>query len=150
MKWLLITILTALLAAAVPAQSKLVPNKISLKSGKTFNLNLPADLEIIPALEGLKRVRFFARSPDGRIFVTDMYNLTDNKRGTVYILDGWNAETGRFARAIPYMTNLRNPNSVQFYRDGQGQDWLYLAETDKLTRRKFTPGETKPTDNAPQ
>src|SRR6185369_11653696 len=106
MKWLLITILTALLAAAVPAQIKLVPNKITLKSGKTFNLNLPADLEIVPALEGLKRVRFFAKAPDGRIFVTDMFNLTDNKRGTVYILDRWNAKAGRFTKAIPYMTNL--------------------------------------------
>ena len=48
------------------------------------------------------------------------------------------------------MTNLRNPNSVQFYRDGDGQDWFYLAETRQLTRRKFTPGETKPTDTRPQ
>jgi hypothetical protein len=61
MKWLLITILTALLAVAVTAQIKLVPNKITLKTGKTFNLNLPADLEIVPALEGLKRVRFFCK-----------------------------------------------------------------------------------------
>ena len=43
------------------AQVKLVPYKINLKNGKTFNLNLPADYEIIPAAEGLKRVRFFAQ-----------------------------------------------------------------------------------------
>ena len=122
------------------AQPKLVPNKVVLKDGKTFNLNLAEGFEIIPALEGLKRVRFFAKSPDGRIFVTDMFNLTDNKKGAVYILDGWNAETGKFTRAVPYMTNLHNPNSVQFYLDADGQDWLYLAETDKLTRRKFTRG----------
>lgn len=132
------------------AQARLVPNKITLKNGKSFNLYLPAEFEIIPAVEGLKRVRFFAKSPDGRIFVTDMFNLTDNKKGTVYILDGWDAKTGKFAKVIPYMTGLKNPNSVQFYRDGHGQDWFYLAETDKLTRRKFTSGETKPTDNAPQ
>ena len=48
------------------------------------------------------------------------------------------------------MTGLKNPNSVQFYRDDHGQDWLYLAETDKLTRRKFTHGETTPTDDDPQ
>ena len=132
------------------AQARLVPNKITLKNGKSFNLYLPAEFEIIPAVEGLKRVRFFAKSPDGRIFVTDMFNLTDNKKGTVYILDGWDAKTGKFAKVIPYMTGLKNPNSVQFYRDAQGQDWFYIAETDKLTRRKFTSGETKPTDNAPQ
>ncbi len=139
-----------LLPVFVFAQPKLVPNKIRLKSGKTFNLNLPSEFEIMPAVEGLKRVRFFAKSPDGRVFVTDMYNLTDNKRGVVYILDGFDAVTGKFAKIIPYMTNLKNPNSVQFYRDANGQDWFYLAETDKLTRRKFTLGETKPTDHAPQ
>ena len=142
--------LIALMSVTVFAQPKLVPNRIALKSGKSFSLNLPAEFEIIPAVEGLKRVRFFAKAPDGRIFVTDMYNLTDARLGKIYILDGWNAKTGKFAKVIPYLTGLKNPNSVQFYRDPQGQDWFYLAETDKLTRRKFTLGETKPTDNAPQ
>lgn len=131
-------------------QPKLIPNKISLKNGKTFNLNLPAEYEIIPAVEGLKRVRFFAKSPDGRIFVTDMFNLTDNSKGTIYILDAFDEKTGKFGKVIPYMTNLRNPNSVQFYTDKDGQDWLYLAETHRLTRRKFKQGETKPGDTKPQ
>lgn len=143
-------IIVAVCANSVFALVKLVPQRVTLKNGKTFNLNLPSDFEIIPAAEGLKRVRFFAKAPDGRIFVTDMYNLTDNKRGIVYILDGWNAEAGKFAKIIPYMAGLHNPNSVQFYRDPQGQDWLYLAETGKLTRRKFTKGEERPTDNNPQ
>src|SRR6476661_6861226 len=103
MRSLLLFVIAAFASSGF-AQSSLVPNKVTLKGGRSFILNLPDGFEIVPALEGLKRVRFFARSPDGRIFVTDMYNLTDNKRGTVYILDGWNAETGRFARAIPYMT----------------------------------------------
>ena len=60
---------------------KLVPHQINLKNGTTFSLNLPADYEIIPAAEGLKRVRFFAKSPDGRIFVTDMYDLRDSRKG---------------------------------------------------------------------
>lgn len=139
-----------LIPAVILAQPKLVPHKITLKDGRSFSLNLPAGYEITPAAEGLKRVRFFAKSPDGRIFVTDMYNLTDNKKGAVYILDGWNAETGKFAKVTPYMTGLKNPNSVQFYTDADGQDWLYLAETDKLTRRKFTRGETAPGDTKPQ
>ena len=139
-----------LFSGLVLGQPKLVPHKITLKGGKSFNLNLPAEFEIIPAVEGLKRVRFFAKAPDGRIFVTDMFNLTDNKRGAIYILDGWNAKTGKFEKVTPYMTDLRNPNSCQFYRDENGQDWFYLAETDKLTRRKFTRGEVKPSDTNPQ
>ena len=147
---LLLPIVLFALAQPGLAQAKLVPQRITLESGKTFSLNLPEGFEIIPAAEGLKRVRFFAKSPDGRIFVTDMYNLTDNKRGAIYILDGWDAGTGKFDRVIPYLTGLHNPNSVQFYRDAAGQEWIYIAETGRLTRRKFTRGEEKPTDQNPQ
>jgi glucose/arabinose dehydrogenase len=149
MKRLVLVILT-LAALQAYSQVKLAPQRITLKSGKSFTLNVADGFEITPAVEGLKRVRFFAKAPDGRIFVTDMYKLTDNKRGTVYILDGWNERTNKFEKVIPYMTGLRNPNSVQFYRDSSGQDWFYLAQTDKLTRQKFTLGETKPTDTHPQ
>ncbi len=134
----------------VSAQINLVPHKISLKNGKNFSLNLPADYEITPAAEGLKRVRFFAKSPDGRIFVTDMFNLSDNKKGMIYILSEFDLETGKFTKVTPYLTNLKNPNSLQFYKDENGQNWLYLAETDKLTRRKFTLNETKPGGTKPQ
>ena len=145
-----LTLLLLLVPVYAFGQPKLVPQKITLKSGRSFNLSLRADLEIIPAAEGLKRIRFFAKAPDGRIFLTDMYNLADNKRGTIYILDGFDAKSGRFAAVKTYLTGLHNPNSVQFYRDDAGQDWLYIAETGKLTRRKFKSGEEKPTDPNPQ
>jgi glucose/arabinose dehydrogenase len=144
--WLLLPVLVL----TTVAQTRLVPQTVSLAGGKTISLNLPENLEIIPAAEGLKRVRFFARSPDGRIFVTDLFNLTDNKRGAIYILDGWNERSGKFAKVIPYLTGLRNPNSVQFYTDPRGQNWIYVAETHQLTRRQFVPGETKPSDVRPQ
>lgn len=132
------------------AQIKLAAQKVTLKNGKTFSLNLPEGFEIIPAVEGLKRVRFFAKSPDGRIFVTDMFDLSDNTKGKVYILGGWNAETGKFGKVETYLSGLKNPNSVQFHTDASGQDWIYVAETDKLTRRKFKKGETTPSDQNPQ
>ena len=148
--WGLTVILICIATTAFYAQPRLVPHKITLRTGKSFSLDLPAEFEIVPAAEGLKRVRFFAKAPDGRIFVTDMYNLTDNTKGAVYILDRWDENSGRFSKVIRYLSGLRNPNSVQFYTDGDGQDWLYLAETDKLTRRKFTRGEEAPTDQHPQ
>ena len=153
MCWPLTFVLLALLINSEPLfaqQPKLVSQKVTLKDGKSFSLNLPTEFEIIPAAEGLKRVRFFAKAPDGRVFVTDLYNLTDNKRGAIYILDEWNAETGKFAKVVPYVTGLHNPNSVQFYKDDTGVDWLYIAETNQLTRRRFTAGEEKPTDKKPQ
>ena len=142
--------LIVLAATTVFAQPKLMPQKVSLTNGKSFYLNVSAEFEINPAAEGLKRLRFFAKAPDGRIFVTDMYNLADNKRGTIYILDGWNTKTRKFEKVIPYLTGLHNPNSVQFHRDPDSQDWIYIAETGKLTRRKFTQGEERPSDTNPQ
>jgi len=68
----------------IAAAPKLVPHQISLANGKSFALNLPEGYEISIAAQGLKRVRFMALSPDRRIFVTDMYNRTDNSRGVVY------------------------------------------------------------------
>ena len=55
-----------------------------------------------------------------------MYNRTDNTRGAVYILDGWDESTHTFARTIPYLNHLRNPNNLAFYTDPTThQSWLY-------------------------
>ena len=123
---------------------KLVPHRISLANGKAFDLNLPEEFGISVAAQELKRVRFMARSPDGRIFVTDMYNLTDNTKGVVYILDEFNPASASFKKVTPYLQGLRNPNSIAFYRDSQGGDWFYLALTDRLLRYKYVAGENTP------
>src|ERR1051326_5583815 len=124
---------------------KLTPHRITLASGRSFSLNLPEGFEVSVAAQGLKRVRFMAKSPDGRVFVTDMYNLTDNRRGVVYILDGFDPATKSFQKVTPYLSHLRNPNSVTFYTDAGGQAWLYLALTDRLVRYKYAAGDNAPT-----
>ncbi|HEY0544987.1 MAG TPA: hypothetical protein VGC91_06285 [Pyrinomonadaceae bacterium] len=141
---IIFTILLTLASSAVAQAIKLTPHRISLKNGKTFSLNLPQDYEIRVAAEGLKRVRFLAVSPDRRIFVTDMYNLTDNTRGAVYILQNFDADAGRFGKVTPYLTKLHNPNSIAFHTDEGGQSWFYLALTDKLVRYKYRAGEMSP------
>jgi glucose/arabinose dehydrogenase len=124
---------------------RLTPHKISLSKGVTFNLNLPEEFEIMVAAEGLKRARFMTKSPDNRIFVTDMYNLTDNKRGAVYILENFDERRGRFNKVTPYMTNLHNPNSICFHTDELGNSWFYLALTDSLVRYRYRNGDNAPT-----
>ena len=99
---------------------KLEPHPIQLQNGKSYVLNVAQGFELTVAAEGLKRVRFFAKSPDNRYFVTDMYNLTDNSKGAVYILKDFDPKQGRFAEVIPYLTGLRNPNSIAFWTDAQG------------------------------
>jgi len=125
--------------------SALTPHRITLGNGKTFELNLPGDFEIKVAAEGLKRVRFMALAPDGRIFVTDMYSLADNSRGVVYMLEQFDKSAKRFKKVTTFMSGLRNPNSVAFYKDSSGTDWFYLALTDRLVRYRYEAGSTKPT-----
>jgi glucose/arabinose dehydrogenase len=140
------TIITlSLLSVSASAAIKLTPHRISLASGRWFNLNLPENFEITPAVEGLKRVRFMAKSPDNRIFVTDMYDLSDNRKGVVYILEDFDAKTMRFNKVTKFLTGLRNPNSVAFYTDSTGTNWFYLALTDRLVRYRYETGSTKPT-----
>jgi sugar lactone lactonase YvrE len=113
---------------------RLVPQRISLANGKSFNLNLPEGFAISVAAQGLKRVRFMAKSSDGRIFVTDMHTLADNKKGVVYMLDEFEPASRSFQKVKPYLSGLRNPNSIAFYTDHQGVHWFYLALTDSLLR----------------
>ncbi|MCU1323632.1 MAG: repeat-containing protein [Acidobacteriaceae bacterium] len=125
---------------------QLTPHTLSITSTRSITLNLPASLTIQVAAKGLRRPRFFAQSPDHRIFVTDMDSLADNTRGAVYILDSWNPTTHTFGRTVPYLQHLRNPNNLAFYTDpATQQTWLYLPLTDRLVRYKYNPGDTAPT-----
>ncbi len=85
--------------------------------GKSITLSLPDPFEINIAASGLRRVRFFARSPDGRIFVTGMYSVADNTQGSVFILDGWDEKKHTFAHVTHYLDHLRNPNNLDFWTD---------------------------------
>jgi glucose/arabinose dehydrogenase len=138
------SILTPEVCAQGTEELGLKPHAIHLQGRNLFYLSMPAALTITPAAEGLKRVRFMAKAPDGRIFVTTLHDLSDNSQGAVYILDGLDEQSGRFASVTPYLNNLHNPNSIAFYRDSTGQYWFYLALTDRLLRYKFTLGEKSP------
>ena len=141
---MLVLLLASLFQSTTSAVPKLIPHHITLANGKSFDLNLPEAFGISVAAQGLKRVRFMARSPDNRIFVTDMYNLSDNRRGVVYILDKFDPETFQFKKVTTYLSGLRNPNSIAFYTDGDGKSWFYLALTDRLLRYRYEAGKDEP------
>ncbi len=90
------------------------PHTITLPKQKQITLSLPQGLTIELAATGLHCPRFFAVSPDHRVFVADLHDRSDNTKGGLYILDGWSAQTHTFARIIPYLENLRNPNNLAF------------------------------------
>jgi len=119
---------------------ELVPHPIHLDKGVDLTLNLPKGYQISVAAQGLHRLRFMAKSPDGRLFCTDMANTSDNKIGCVYIFGDWDSAAKRFTRTTTYLGHLHNPNQVAFY-DG----YIYIAETGVLTRRLYHAGDSMPT-----
>ena len=121
------------------------PHTLRYAPGKSITLTLLPSLDINVAATGLRRVRFLAKSPDGRIFVTGMHSLADNTQGSVFILDGWNEKTHTFGRITHYLDRLRNPNNLAFWTDpSTQQSWLYLPLSDKLVRYKYNAGDNAP------
>jgi glucose/arabinose dehydrogenase len=95
-------------------------------------------LAITPAFQGFKRARFMAKSPDDRLFVTDLIDMSDNRRGVVYVLSGFDEGARTFAKRAAY-----NPNSVAFHDDASGM-WIYIALTDRLIRYRYVAGADAP------
>ena len=122
---------------------KLVSHKISLDNGRKFTLKLPKNYQIIPAAQRMRRPRFMAQAPDGRYFVTDMQDKTDNKKGIVYLLGRLNKRTGKFKKPKVFLSGLHNPNSIAFYTDRRNRTWFYVAETGKLTRYRYRTNRNK-------
>ncbi len=128
---------------AVDAQKiSLVKKPIHLQKGVDFEVNIPQGYNISVAAEGLKRLRFMCKSPDGRLFATDMYDLSDNKKGKVYVFDNWNTITNKFDKISVFAEGLRNPNQVAFYTY-QGASFIYIAETHQLSYYYYTAGDIK-------
>ena len=112
---------------------------VNLLKGDHFTLKIPYSYNLSIAAEGLKRLRFLALSPDGRLFATDMYDKSDNRNGRVLIFEDWNDTTKLFRRVVTYIDGLHNPNQAAFYKN-----YIYIAETDRLIRYEYLPGENIP------
>jgi glucose/arabinose dehydrogenase len=121
-----------------------ITETIAHPNGDTFQLKIPKGFGIRIAASGMNRIRFMDMSPDGRLFLTDMFNLEDNSKGKIYVLDEYNDSTMTFNKKITYLDKLRNPNSLAFYKDAADKTWLYIALTDKLIRYQYEQGSTQP------
>jgi glucose/arabinose dehydrogenase len=117
---------------------------VALPDGGEASFRLPKEFQITVAAEELGKARFMAMSPDGRLFVPDLVNYNLSHDGKVYILEDFNKETGKFETKHTYLSGLRGSNSVAFYTDEDGKDWLYLALTGELIRYPYNAGDTEP------
>lgn len=117
---------------------------VSLPGGNSWAFKLAEPFEIAIAAEGLGKARFMAMSPDGRLFLPDLVDYKLSHDGKLYILEDFNEETKQFETTHTYLSGLRGPNSVAFYTDKDGNDWLYIALTAHLVRYPYKVGDIKP------
>ena len=117
--------------------------RLTLQRGTPIDLRIPDDVAMNIASEGMKRSRFMAESPDGRLFITDLIDMSDNSRGIVYVLSDFDAMSHQFGKRAAYLTGQRNPNNVAFHTDSTGT-WIYVAQTDRLVRYRYVAGADAP------
>lgn len=131
-------------ATSTPPALTLATTTVSLPDGTTAEFRLAEPFALSVAAEGLGKARFMAMSPDGRMFVPDLVDYNLSHEGKIFILDDFNEETGEFETTHTYLSGLRGPNSVAFYTDEDGNDWLYVALTAHLLRYPYEAGDTAP------
>ena len=129
-----------------PQELILKETTITLNDGSDVTFELAEPFDIAVAAEGLGKVRFMAMSSDKRLFVPDMVNYNLAHTGKLHVLEDFNEETLEFETINTYLSGLRGPNSVAFYTDKKGQEWLYLALTKNLIRYPYEQGDLEPSD----
>jgi glucose/arabinose dehydrogenase len=122
------------------AQPALETHRVELKNGTSIDLMIPKGYHISAAADVTNCLRFLAKSPDDKLFGTDMYDRGDNKKGKIYLFEDWDDNAKRFKKTTVFAENLHNPNQVMFYQDN-GTWYLYVAETGKLSRYEYRPGD---------
>ena len=137
--------LLLLFSASAHDSIRLVSKQVKLKDGSIFNLKIPEGYSLSIAAKQQRTLRFLAKSPDGRLFATDIHSRGDNKKGKVLIFSNWDTASHRFDSTIVYLSSLRNPNQIAFYSSDK-RHYLYVAETGLIRRYNYQPGDVAPTD----
>src|SRR3989338_1029440 len=84
---------TSIVGKPTGSPTKIATTTIKLKNGRTFELHHPDTYTLSVAAEGYKRLRFMAKSPDNRLFVGEMFNASDTRKGHIYIFDEFDEKT---------------------------------------------------------
>ena len=103
----------------------------------TAALSLPPDFHIDVFAEGLSGPRKMLVAPNGDILVTEM------RGGRVTVLHPSSSGT-RVAGSDVLLQGLRQPFGLAFYPNAQNPQWLYVAETNRVTRYAYQVGDVKP------
>jgi glucose/arabinose dehydrogenase/cytochrome c2 len=101
------------------------------------SLSVPPGFHIDVFSVGLTGPRKMLVAPNGDILVTEM------RGGRVTVLHP-SSDGSRAARTDVYLQGLRQPFGLAFYPNAQNPQWLYVAETNRVTRYAFQVGDVKP------
>ena len=129
-----------IIAASLPApfatpSSRNNSSVVPKPAGAT--LALPPGFQIEPFATGLAGPRKMLIAPNGDILVTEISG------GRVTVLHP--TPDGRRAGGTDvYLKGLRQPFGLAFYPNAQNPQWLYVAETNRVTRYAYQVGDVKP------
>jgi glucose/arabinose dehydrogenase len=115
--------------------SKLVPRPAHAR------LSLPAGFRIDVFASNLHGPRKMLPAANGDVFVSEFSG------GRISILHP--AADGRHAASSDiYLEGLRQPFGLAFYPNAEQPQWLYVAETNRITRYAYRTGDLKPRADA--
>jgi glucose/arabinose dehydrogenase/cytochrome c2 len=100
-------------------------------------LALPSGFTIEPFATGLAGPRKMLVAPNGDILVTEMIG------GRVTVLHP-TPDGSRSGGTDVYLKGLKQPFGLAFYPSAQNPQWLYVAETNRVTRYAYQVGDVKP------
>ena len=104
-------------------------------------LALPPGFHIEPFATGFAGPRKMLVSPNGDILLTEISG------GRVTVLRPA-ADGRRAAETQVYLQGLKEPFGLAFYPNAQNPQWLYVAETNRVTRYAYRAGDLKPRGEA--
>ncbi len=139
-RYLIVTLMLSFCFVNTKAQIALEQHAVTLNKGIKLDLKIPRGYHISVAAQDMRRLRFLSKSPDGQLFCTDMYSLDDTKKGKIYLFEDWDSTSKKFKKTTVFAEGLHNPNQVMFYND-KGINYIYIAETDKLSRYQYHSGD---------
>jgi hypothetical protein len=130
---------TALPAAFATPSSRNTSSVVPKPS--SANLSVPPGFRVNTFISSLTGPRKMLVASNGDILVTEM------RAGRVTVLHP-SSDGSRVARSDVYLQGLKQPFGLAFYPNAQNPQWLYVAETNRVTRFAFQTGDVKPRGEA--
>jgi glucose/arabinose dehydrogenase/cytochrome c2 len=101
------------------------------------SLSVPPGFQVDTFISTLTGPRKMLVAANGDILVTEM------RAGRVTVLHP-SADASRVAGTDVYLQGLKQPFGLAFYPSAQNPQWLYVAETNRVTRFAYQVGDVKP------